>query len=47
LGGNVGENAGGSHYLKYGVTRNHVLGVKMVLYDGTIDEIGRSGPEKN
>ncbi|MCK5642965.1 MAG: FAD-binding protein, partial [Gammaproteobacteria bacterium] len=34
LGGNVGENAGGPHCLKYGVTANHVLGVEMVLPDG-------------
>ena len=34
LGGNVGENSGGPHCLKYGVTANHVLGVEMVLSDG-------------
>ena len=36
LGGNVGENSGGPHCLKYGVTANHVLGLKMVLPDGRI-----------
>ena len=33
-------NSGGAHCLKYGVTTNNVLGVKMVLVDGTIVEIG-------
>ena len=36
LGGNFGENAGGPHCLKYGVTTNHVLGAEVVLYDGTV-----------
>jgi glycolate oxidase len=36
LGGNVGENSGGPHCLKYGVTTNHVLGAEVVLYDGTV-----------
>ena len=36
LGGNVGENSGGPHCLKYGVTTNHVLGLEVVLYDGTV-----------
>ncbi len=36
LGGNVAENSGGPHCLKYGVTTNHVLGVEVVLYDGTV-----------
>ncbi len=40
LGGNVGENAGGPHCLKYGVTSNHVLGVEMVLFDGEIVQVG-------
>jgi len=35
LGGNFGENSGGPHCLKYGVTTNHVLGAEVVLYDGT------------
>lgn len=34
LGGNVAENAGGPHTLKYGVTTNHVLGLTVVLPDG-------------
>jgi len=36
LGGNFGENSGGPHCLKYGVTTNHVLGAEVVLYDGTL-----------
>lgn len=40
LGGNVAENAGGPHTLKYGVTTNHVLGLKVVLPDGSVTDIG-------
>lgn len=40
IGGNVAENSGGVHCLKYGVTTNHVLGVEMVLPDGKIVQIG-------
>jgi len=40
LGGNVGENAGGPHCLKYGVTRDYVLGLEAVLPDGEILELG-------
>ncbi|TVY09219.1 FAD-linked oxidase C-terminal domain-containing protein [Paenibacillus cremeus] len=40
IGGNVGENAGGAHCLKYGVTTNHVLGLELVLPDGEIVQIG-------
>ncbi|MBT5087907.1 MAG: FAD-binding protein, partial [Deltaproteobacteria bacterium] len=36
IGGNVAENSGGPHTLKYGVTVNHVLGVEMVLPDGEL-----------
>ena len=36
LGGNFGENSGGPHCLKYGLTSNHILGAEMVLDDGTI-----------
>jgi len=36
LGGNFGENSGGPHCLKYGVTTNHVLGAEVVLYDGRV-----------
>jgi glycolate oxidase len=40
LAGNIGMNSGGAHCLKYGVTTNNVLGMKMVLMDGEIVEIG-------
>ena len=40
IGGNIGMNSGGAHCLKYGVTTNNLLGVKMVLFDGTIIELG-------
>lgn len=40
IGGNFGENSGGPHCLKYGVTTNHVLGAEMVLYDGTVVWVG-------
>ncbi|WP_134103207.1 FAD-linked oxidase C-terminal domain-containing protein [Neorhizobium sp. R1-B] len=40
IGGNIGMNSGGAHCLKYGVTTNNLLGVKMVLIDGTIIELG-------
>ncbi len=40
LGGNVAENAGGPHCLKYGATANHVLGVKVVLPDGEVVQLG-------
>src|SRR5262245_49445601 len=36
IGGNVATNSGGPHTLKYGVTVNHVLGVEMVLPDGSV-----------
>src|SRR5262249_2715361 len=36
IGGNVATNSGGPHTLKYGVTVDHVIGVRMVLPDGTI-----------
>jgi glycolate oxidase subunit GlcD len=40
IGGNVAENAGGAHCLKYGVTTNHVLGVALVTWDGEILHLG-------
>ena len=36
IGGNVAENSGGVHCLKYGLTTNNVLGVEMVLMDGEV-----------
>ncbi|HUJ37655.1 MAG TPA: FAD-linked oxidase C-terminal domain-containing protein [Hyphomicrobium sp.] len=40
LGGNLAMNSGGAHCLKYGVTTNNVLGLRMVLMDGEIVDIG-------
>jgi glycolate oxidase len=40
LAGNIGMNSGGAHCLKYGVTTNNVLGLKMVLMDGEVVDIG-------
>ncbi len=40
IGGNVAENAGGAHCLKYGFTANHVLGLTVVLPDGEIAHLG-------
>src|SRR5690606_39056487 len=45
IGGNIGMNSGGAHCLKYGVTTNHLLGVKMVLSDGSIIELGGAAPD--
>ncbi|MDX1977620.1 MAG: glycolate oxidase subunit GlcD [Pseudanabaenaceae cyanobacterium bins.68] len=45
IGGNVAENSGGVHCLKYGVTTNHVLGLKVVLPTGEIVELGSQMPE--
>jgi glycolate oxidase len=46
VGGNVGENSGGPHCLKYGVTTNHVLGAELVLFDGEVIEIGGKALDK-
>jgi glycolate oxidase len=40
IGGNVAENSGGVHCLKYGVTTNHVLGLKIVTPDGSVVDLG-------
>jgi glycolate oxidase len=40
IGGNIAENSGGPHTLKYGVTTNHVLGVELVLPNGEVVELG-------
>ncbi len=42
LGGNIAMNSGGAHCLKYGVTTNNVLGLKVVLVTGEVVEIGGS-----
>jgi glycolate oxidase len=40
IGGNVAENSGGVHCLKYGVTTNHVLGLKLVIPSGEVIDVG-------
>ena len=45
IGGNVAENAGGPHTLAYGVTTNHVLGLELVLPDGSVVETGGKEPD--
>ena len=40
IAGNIGMNSGGAHCLKYGVTTNNLLGVTLVLMDGTVVELG-------
>ncbi len=40
IAGNIAMNSGGAHCLKYGVTTNNLLGVTLVLMDGTVTEIG-------
>jgi glycolate oxidase len=45
IGGNVAFNAGGVHCLKYGMTSNHVLGIKAVLGDGEVVHLGGASLE--
>ncbi len=45
IGGNVAENSGGAHCLKYGFTVNHVLAARLVTYDGTVAELGSPVPD--
>jgi glycolate oxidase subunit GlcD len=40
IGGNVAENAGGPHCLKYGVTTNHIVALEVVLPDGSVTQLG-------
>ena len=40
VGGNVAENAGGPHCLKYGVTTNHIVSLEVVLPDGSVTRLG-------
>jgi len=46
IGGNVAFNSGGAHCLKYGMTSNHVLGLKAVLATGEVVEFGGSSREQ-
>ncbi|HEX2177201.1 MAG TPA: FAD-linked oxidase C-terminal domain-containing protein [Nocardioidaceae bacterium] len=45
IGGNVAENSGGAHCLKYGFTTNHVLSVQMVAPDGALTRLGTTAPD--
>ncbi len=45
IGGNVAENSGGPHCLKYGMTTNHILGLEVVLPDGEIVQLGGDGAD--
>jgi glycolate oxidase subunit GlcD len=45
IGGNVAENAGGIHCLKYGTTTDHVLGLRVVLARGEVVDLGGAGSE--
>jgi len=45
IGGNVAENSGGVHCLKYGLTVHNVLALKVVTIDGDLVEIGGEGPD--
>src|SRR6266542_742975 len=45
IGGNVGENSGGPHTLRYGVTTNHTLGLEVVLPNGAIVQLGGSSAD--
>jgi len=45
IGGNVAENSGGAHCLKYGFTTNHVTGLEVVLPDGELVHLGGRAPD--
>src|SRR5919112_2057285 len=45
IGGNVAENAGGPHCLKYGVTLNHIVAITVVLPDGAVVSLGNAEGE--
>lgn len=45
LGGNIAENSGGPHTLKYGVTAQHILGLTLVAFSGEIVELGGRCPD--
>jgi glycolate oxidase len=44
IGGNVAENSGGAHCFKYGFTTNYVIGLEVVLSDGTVVHLHRDDP---
>ena len=45
IGGNVAENSGGAHCLKYGFTTNHVTGLEVVSPDGAVVRLGGKAPD--
>ncbi|MGZ4470415.1 MAG: FAD-linked oxidase C-terminal domain-containing protein [Nocardioidaceae bacterium] len=45
IGGNVAENSGGAHCLKYGFTTNHVVGAQLVTPNGDLVELGGAAPD--
>jgi glycolate oxidase len=45
IGGNVAENSGGAHCLKYGFTAHHVTGVEVVMPDGSLERFGGRAPD--
>ncbi len=47
IGGNIAENAGGIHCLKYGTTTDHVLGIRVVLAGGEVVDLGGGGTEQS
>src|SRR5256712_11611287 len=46
IGGNAAENSGGPHCLYYGVTTNHVLGMEVVLADGSVQWVAGDAPDR-
>lgn len=47
IGGNIAENAGGPHTLKYGMTTHHIVGLKVVLADGSVVTLGGAARTSN
>jgi glycolate oxidase len=45
IGGNVAENSGGAHCFKYGFTTNYVVGLELVLTDGSVVQLGDGSPD--
>lgn len=45
IGGNIAFNSGGAHCLKYGMTSNHIIAMKVVLADGTVTRVGSDDGE--
>ena len=46
IGGNAAENSGGPHCLYYGVTTNHIVGMEVVLADGSVHWVGGDDPDR-